>query len=406
MVTNAEHAELAAAGAAASIVLLKNDGVLPVKTSVQSIAVVGEAAAADAYDSNFGAWNQGDYYSGGGSGHMTPSAQQLVKTLDGLKSRAVKLGIDVHESPTNDQNSAKAAAAGADIVFVVVGATSTESMDRDSLSVDNDGDGLINAVVGTGKKVVVLLQVPGVVLTPWRDEVAAVAAMFLGGQATGEAWARVVFGEQAPSGRLPVQFPATESDTIPIQTGTAQFSEGLATSYRNQQAKFAFPFGHGLTYTTFEYGSVTFNGCETSGNLCILLPVRNVGTVAATDTPQVYVEFPAEARQPTPVLKGFAKTDVIGPGETQEVTIELTVRDLSYWESGAWIKAGTVTVHVGTSSAEFVRTVKDVDTNPASSCPGGSLHACIDLCSQASKQAYDVCVDHCLAACPSEQLVV
>lgn len=366
VVTNVGHAELAAAGAAASIVLLKNDGILPVRASVQSIAVVGEAAAADAYDSNSGEWNRGDYYSGGGSGHMTPSSEQLVKTLDGLKSRAAKLGINVHESPTNDQTSAKAASAEADIVFVVVGATSTESADRDSLSVDNDGDGLISAVVNTGKKVVVLLQVPGVVLTPWRDEVAAVAAMFLGGQATGEAWARVLFGEQAPSGRLPVQFPATESDTIPIQTGVARFSEGLATSYRNPQAKFAFPFGHGLTYTTFKYGTISFSGCETPSSLCILLPVQNVGTIAATDTPQVYVEFPAVALQPTPILKGFVKTDIIAPGKSQEVTVELTARDLSYWEGGDWIKPSTVTVHIGTSSADFVQTVKDVDTNPPS----------------------------------------
>jgi beta-glucosidase len=361
MVTSAEHAELATSAAAASIVLLKNDGVLPVGADVKSIAVVGKVATADAYDSNQGVWNQGDYYSGGGSGHMTPSSQQLIKTMDGIKSRASSQGIAMHESGSNDHNSAVAAASDADLVFVVVGATASESFDRDSLSVDDDGDGLIQAVVNTGKKVVVLMQVPGVVLTPWRDNVAAVATMFLGGQGTGEAWARILFGEEAPSGRLPVQFPAAESDTIDIQTGGAAFSEGMATSYRNKQANFAYPFGHGLTYTTFKYGEAQVTPCE--DNLCVEFPVMNTGSMAATDTPQVYVEFPAEAGHPAPLLKGFMKTDLIQPGKSVQASIRLGDRELSYWESGRWLKASSVNLHLGSSSAQIVKTLPDVSTS-------------------------------------------
>lgn len=361
MVTSTEHAELATAAAAASIVLLKNDGVLPVGDGVKSIAVVGKVATADAYDSNQGVWNQGDYYSGGGSGHMTPSAEQLIKTMDGLKSRASSRGIAVHESGSNDHNSAVAAASSADLVFVVVGATASESFDRDSLNVDDDGDGLIQAVVNTGKKVVVLMQVPGVVLTPWREGVAAVATMFLGGQGTGEAWARVLFGEQAPSGRLPVQFPASESDTIDIHTGGATFSEGMATSYRNKQANFAYPFGHGLTYTTFEYGDAQVSPCEDS--LCVEFSVTNTGSMAATETPQVYVEFPAQAGHPAPLLKGFEKTDLIQPGKSAHASIKLGDRELSYWESGRWLKASSVILLLGSSSAQIVQILPDVSTS-------------------------------------------
>merc|ERR1711909_261174 len=90
MGTSVAHAELAKDAATSSIVLLSNDGVLPLGSSVRTIAVVGSASIADAYDSNIGgAWNHGDYYSGGGSGHLTPSSEQLVKPLDGIKARVL-----------------------------------------------------------------------------------------------------------------------------------------------------------------------------------------------------------------------------------------------------------------------------------------------------------------------------
>merc|ERR1712166_1609845 len=331
IVTNKDHAELATTAAAASIVLLKNDGVLPLGSSVKSIAIVGEVANADSFDSNHGAWNVGDYYSGGGSSHMTPSSSQLVKTMDGLKIRASKAGISVIESASNDHGAAQNAASQADVVVVVVGASSSESADRSSLDVDNDGDGLINACASTGKPVVVLMQIPGVVLTPWRDSVAAIAAMFLGGQATGEAWARVLFGDVAPSGRLPVQFPASESDTISVVGGgDATYSEGMKTSYRNKDIVPAFAFGHGLTYTTFLYGDAVTSAC--GDNLCLTMSVTNNGLVEASDVPQLYLEFPAEAQHPAPLLKGFVKTEKISPGKSTQAVFELTDRDLSYWD--------------------------------------------------------------------------
>jgi beta-glucosidase len=420
MVTSDEHAELATAAAAASIVLLKNDGVLPLGSSVKKIAVVGEVATAEPFDSNHGAWNVGDYYSGGGSGHMTPSSSQLVKTMDGLKARASKAGISVVESASNDQGAARNAANQADVVVVVVGASSTESADRGSLDVDNDGNGLINACTGTGKPVVVLMQIPGVVLTPWRDSVSAAAAMFLGGQGTGDAWAQVLFGDVAPSGRLPVQFPASESDTINVVGGgDASYSEGMKTSYRNKDIVPAFAFGHGLTYTTFQYGDAVTSAC--GDNLCLTMPVTNKGLVAASDVPQLYLEFPAKAQHPAPLLKGFVKTEKISPGKTAQAVFELTDRDLSYWDNGEWKKPATVNAHIGVSSAEIVQTIKDMSTQadgptPApivttsvtpspSDCPGGSLRACVDGCPSDS-DFYQVCVSECLRRCPQEEVVV
>jgi beta-glucosidase len=310
-------------------------------------------------------------------------------------------------------------------VVVVVGASSTESADRNSLDVDNDGNGLINACAGTGKPVVVLMQIPGVVLTPWRDSVSAAAAMFLGGQGTGEAWARVLFGDVAPSGRLPVQFPASESDTISIVGGggDASYSEGMKTSYRNKDITPAFAFGHGLTYTTFLYGDAVTSAC--GDNLCLTMPVTNNGLVAASDVPQLYLEFPSEAQHPAPLLKGFVKIEKISPGETTQAVFELTDRDLSYWDNGEWKKPAAVNAYIGASSADIVQTIKDMSTQadgttPApivtttmtpspsntttlspSDCPGGSLPACIEGCPTA---VYQVCVSECLQRCP--QVVV
>jgi beta-glucosidase len=427
-VTNDEHAELATAAAAASVVLLKNDGVLPFGSSVKSIAVVGEVATADPFDSNHGAWNVGDYYSGGGSGHMTPSSSQLVKTMDGLKARASKSGISVIESASNDQGAARNAASQADVVVVVVGASSSESADRDSLDVDNDGNGLINACTEAGKPVVVLMQIPGVVLTPWRDSVSAAAAMFLGGQGTGDAWARVLFGDVAPSGRLPVQFPASESDTIPVVGGgDATYSEGMKTSYRNKDIVPAFAFGHGLTYTNFSYGDAVSSAC--GDNLCLTMPVTNTGLVAASDVPQLYLEFPSVAQHPAPLLKGFVKTEEISPGKTTQAVFELTDRDLSYWDNGEWKKPATVNAHIGMSSANIVQTIENMSTQPdgptpapttttpspsaptttttpsPSDCPGGTLPKCIDMCPTGSDTGYQLCVDECLRRCPQEVVV-
>merc|ERR1712054_415713 len=163
-------------------------------------------------------------------------------------------------------------------------------------------------------------------------------------------------------------------------------------SYRNKDIVPAFAFGHGLTYTTFEYGKVVTSAC--GDHLCLTMPVTNTGLMAASDVPQLFLEFPAKARHPAPLLKGFVKTEEISLGKSAQAVFELTDRDLSYWDNGKWIKPATVNAHIGISSADIVKTIKDMSTQadgptPApivtttaspSDCPGGSLVACIDGC--------------------------
>lgn len=193
---------------------------------------------------------------------------------------------------------------------------------------------------------------------PWSDSVDGIAALFLGGQETGNAWASVLFGDHAPTGRLPISIPASEADVIEPSSGTITYSEGLSTGYRNKGFKHVYPFGHGLTYTNFSYADARQLACgSTLGvvvqDVCVSFNLRNIGHVAAATIPQLYLEFPSAAGQPGPILKGFDKTQILQPSQELLVTFRLSNRDLSYWKSGSWIKADSVVAHIGASSADF-----------------------------------------------------
>merc|ERR1740121_257654 len=234
--------------------------------------------------------------------------------------------------------------------------------DRKDLNLDGGADALIEAVAKVSKNTIVLMQIPGVVVMPWRGSVSAILAMFLGGQETGNAWAAVLFGDHAPTGRLPVMMPATEQDTIqPESEDHVPYSEGLATSYRNKHFKAAFPFGHGLTYTTFEFSSPSKFPCDYDQKQCINITVRNTGLRPGRAVAQLYLEFPPAAGQPGPVLKGFQKTPQLLPQESMVVTFGLTDRDLSYYSAHhanpGWVQARRATAHIGASSADLSQVV-------------------------------------------------
>jgi beta-glucosidase len=369
-VTNAAHRALARKVATESIVLLKNEAdLLPLSaSSVKSIALIGAAATGRPYNPNehgqgHGDWSKGDYYSGGGSGHVV--AGYAVTPLDGITRRARALGVRVVASPTNDVNAAVAAARQVDIAVIVAATTSGESQDRPNLTLDDNADVMIDAVARVGTPTAVLMQIPGAVVMPWKGSVASILAMFLGGQETGSAWAAALFGDHAPTGRLPIMMPATEEDTIPPLKNGLQinYDEGLETSYRNRAFKAAFPFGHGLTYTTFRYFPPSGGLCVDSKGgpkaFCIWAPIQNVGKMAGRTVVQLYLEMPAEAGHPTPLLKGFKRTGIIAPGAKIEVAFRLAGRSLAYYDSrrGDWREASNYTVHLGESSADIRQTL-------------------------------------------------
>lgn len=357
-VTNSEHVSLARRLAAQSIVLLQNnDGVLPINAgAIKTVAVVGAPAVAKSYNpagagqENAEAFTGGDYYSGGGSGHVV--AEHIVTPLAAIQDRAASAGIKVLASPSDDLEAALAVAGDADLTIVVAATTSSESVDRKDLHLDGNADALIPAVATKAKKTLVLVQTPGAVLLPWRHNVSAILCMFLGGQQTGAAWADVLFGDQAPVGRLPIMLPETEEDTIqPSNEKRIAYTEGLATSYRNPKFKAAFPFGHGLTYTAFEYVNVSQVNCE-GAMLCVEVVVRNTGGRPGASMVQLYVGLSAAAGQPAPILKAFESTGVLKPAATTTVRLSLTKHELSYFDANSqdWVLSESAIAHVGESS--------------------------------------------------------
>jgi beta-glucosidase len=348
---------LALAAATESIVLLKNDdGVLPLAESVKTIAVVGAAANSQPYDPNGGSWFVGDFYSGGGSGHVV--AGHLTTPLQGIQLRAMKAGIEVLASASDDVSSAVNVAQQADVTIIIAGTSCGESVDRDHLDLDGDMNNFVPSVSAASKKTVVLTEIPGQTLMSWRDSADAIATNFLAGEETGTAWAKVLFGDHSPTGKLPVMIPASESDTIrPSNTGgDIHYTEGMRTSYRNTDLNAAFPFGHGLSYTTFDYGAASADNCE--GELCVKLTITNTGSVAAKTVVQLYLEFPEEAQHPAPLLKGFTKTNVLQPGSSEAVSIRLSEKySLKYWENAEWVKPPSATAHIGASSTDIRQTL-------------------------------------------------
>lgn len=365
-----------------STVLLKNDGgVLPLNKG-QRLAVLGFA-------------DVGTVVHAGGSGRVFPS--YVAKPLDTIRAAAGE-GAEVHFNDGTDISAATQLARDADVAIVFVATLSQEGQDRASLSLDDGcevnedqyGDqckgnadrqnALVAAVAAANPKTVVVASVPGAVLMPWSRDVAAILTNFMPGQQAGFAIADILFGKANPSGKLPVTFPNVENETefTPSQwpglpeedPEKASYSEALLVGYRYYDAKdiqfsTGFPFGHGLSYTDFEYGNLTVSqkcagedcGPDESPLETVAFDVRNVGTFSGADVAQVYLGFPIDAGEPPLQLKGFEKTKILQPGHVQRVEVHLNPdRDCSIWDTAthSWTRVpGTFDVKVGASSRDI-----------------------------------------------------
>eukprot|EP01063_Lacrimia_lanifica_P036251 TRINITY_DN713_c6_g1_i1.p1 TRINITY_DN713_c6_g1~~TRINITY_DN713_c6_g1_i1.p1 ORF type:complete len:670 (+),score=265.77 TRINITY_DN713_c6_g1_i1:37-2046(+) len=336
-VTSEAHNQVAKDIAAKGAVLLKNDdGALPFDTQkVKTIAVIGDQCAAP-------------IVAGGGSGAVVPS--RVVTPLAGVQVAAAAAGATVTYNDGSNTVDAAAAAAAADVALVCVATTSSEGGDRGNLNFGT-GDALVAAVAAKQANTVVAAVAPGACLTPWRDAVKAVLMFFLPGQEYGTALAELLFGAAAPSGRLPITLPNVENEVNftknqwPGVGGEVEYSEGLLVGYRWYTAKGvkpAYPFGHGLTYTTFSYSNLKVDGRK------VTFTVANTGARAGVETPQVYVTLPAATASPPLQLKYFAKVS-LAAGASQDVSYTLTDRDVSYYSADkhAWVQAEGVRVGVG-----------------------------------------------------------
>ena len=354
------HARVAGEVEEAAITLLKNDSVLPLDASkLKSIAIIG--ADADRFQKR------------GGSAGITPFF--FTTPRQKITERAGP-GVEVRYDDGSSASAAATAATGADVALVFVSDLSIEGVDRnclslncplDSLGDSRNQDALIVAVAAANPNTIVVLETGGPVLTPWRDSLKGLLVAWIPGSDAGTAIARFLFGDVEPGGRLPATFPNAEADEpvaghperYPGIGENAQYSEGVLVGYRWFDANNltpAFPFGFGLSYTTFAMSDlrVTTDG----PGLGLALTVANTGTRAGWAVPQLYLGLPApdaQTVQPPKQLKAFQKL-FLQPGESRSVEFALDERALSYWSvsAGGWAVApGCYRIYAGASSRDL-----------------------------------------------------
>ena len=353
------HHALAREAAGRSIVLLKNDGgVLPLRAT-QSVAVIG-AFATD------------PRYQGAGSSLISPT--KLDNALDEFVVQGGADNVSFAQGFTNDGSGdadafraeAVALAATAEVAVVFAGLPAhleSEGFDRENIDLPAVQLALIDAVLAANPRTVVVLSNGGAVALPFAERVPAIVEAWLLGQAGGSATVDVLYGAVNPSGKLTETIPLSLEDTpaflnFPGEQGHVRYGEGLFVGYRWYDARnmaVAYPFGHGLSYTSFAYGDATA-AVEADGNITVKVTVTNTGDRAGREVVQVYSGLASEAVQrPERELKAFAVV-ALEPGESGEVSLTVRRADLAYWHVAAdrWVvEGGDYAIDVAASSRDI-----------------------------------------------------
>ncbi len=271
-------------------------------------------------------------------------------------------GLELGAAPPTPDTAladAVAAAAAADVAIVVVGTGPTldcEGQDRPSMALPGEQDALVAAVAAANPRTVVCVNAGSPVTMDWADAVPTILQCWLPGEEWGNALADVLFGDRAPGGRLPTTFPAQVEDapahdSYPGKEGRVDYTDGLLMGYRGYDRAGTEPrycFGHGLTYTTFDYSELEVDGRRVS------VTVSNTGARDGEEVVQLYVQrIDAPTLRPERELRRFAKV-AIGAGASQSLTFELDDRAFSEWRDGGWvIPDASWAVHVGRSSRDL-----------------------------------------------------
>lgn len=359
------HHDLACKIASEGMVLLKNNGILPLK-GAGKIAVIGHAA-------------QSAHFQGGGSSHINPT--RVAVPLDELKRAAPEVEFTYCEGyPADDSaqpqliDEAVNLAKAADIVLLFIALPTfkeSEGYDRVDMDLTSQQVNLIQAVSEARPNTVVILNNGSpITVSAWMDGTAAILEAYMMGQAGGTAIADILFGRVNPSGRLAETFPLRVEDTPaftnwPGDTGVVRYGEGLYIGYRHYDARklaVSFPFGYGLSYTTFEYKnpSVDRHSFKDTDGLKVSVEVTNTGKMAGKETVQIYVhDRHSTLHRPVKELKGFAKVE-LQPGETKIVDLSLDFGAFAFYhpEHKQWItEDGEFDILIGASAADIRQTV-------------------------------------------------
>jgi beta-glucosidase len=358
-----------------SIVLLKNKGgLLPLdRSTVHSIAVIGPHA-----DTGM--------ISGGGSAQVDPPGQpaapwqsQVWFPTSPLKAvGAADPAAQVTFDSGADPAAAAAVAGRADVAIVFVYRWMSEGQDLPNLSLPDNQDALIEQVAEANPRTIVVLETGTAVVMPWIDKVAGVMEAWYAGSKGADAVANVLFGNVNPGAKLPMTFPLSVAD-LPHPdlikpppghdagagavlnseeakpTFSVHYDEGLKVGYKWYDAEkkpVLFPFGFGLSYTTYQYSDLKVTeGKEPT----VRFKLKNAGARAGAEVAQVYVALPASANEPPKRLAGFSKV-LLNPGESKEITLQINPRELSIFDEGtdAWKQLpGHYTFMVGGSSKDL-----------------------------------------------------
>ena len=380
------HQSLAEQIAEQGSVLLKNQGsILPLTSSARSVAVIGPTAS-DTPTNGVSAQTVCEEVGADAIPAFCPSP---VAPLDAITARAAQDGASVAFNDGSDVTAAAAAAAAASVAVVFAYTSEGEGSDPASLSLAGNGDALVSAVAAANPNTIVVLETGSAVTMPWLPSVKGVMEAWYPGGQGGSAIAALLYGDANFSGRLPMTFPASQAD-LPTSTPAqypgvfangsttraagdrtsirqVSYSEGLAVGYKWYQSQHIaplFPFGFGLSYTTFSYSGlqVSTTGSGARQRVHVRFTVTNNGAQEGTDTPQVYLTLPASTGEPGSRLVAFGQVD-LRPGHSRPVDLTVDAgsaqHPLSYWDTTShdWATApGSYLVQVSTSAGNPVLT--------------------------------------------------
>nr|ADX07318.1 putative beta-glucosidase [Flammulina velutipes] len=294
----------------------------------------------------------------------------------------VRLGGAVVVEADVLMDEAVKAAKDADVVIAVVGINAdweTESYDRKTLALPGRTDELVTKVAAVNPNTIVVTQAGSSITLPWADKVPAIVHAWYLGNATGDAIADVLFGKHNPSGKLSLTFPKAEEDLPSFghfhsENGKVRYAEDLYVGYKHylhRKIEPAFAFGHGLSYTTFEFSGLSISKpvfSEHDVEISVSLDVKNTGAVKGSETVQVYMSLPktSELTHPPLQLRGFAKVRALEAGKTQKVNIKLDKYAVSYWDDkiNFWVvEKGDYAVKLLKAEARSICTFKKLKTS-------------------------------------------
>ncbi|MBO4887291.1 MAG: glycoside hydrolase family 3 C-terminal domain-containing protein [Firmicutes bacterium] len=345
-------------------VLLKNNGVLPLKEE-QKVALIGEFAKTPRFQ-------------GGGSSHINvPYSVSALEAAEG-KNIIFAQGYDTHSDTDSDKliEEAVIAAEKADVAVIFAGlpdAYETEGADRDHMRMPENQNELIRAVAKINPNTVVVLHGGSVMELPWLNEVSAVLLMHLGGDQVGAATVDLLYGEKNPSGHLAETWSVRLEDNpsylnFPGEEGVVNYAEGIFVGYRYYDKKkmdVTFPFGYGLSYTTFAYENLRVDkeSLTDQDTLIVTVDVKNTGDRTGKALVQLYVrDVESTVRRPVRELRDFAKVE-LAPGEMKTVSFALDKRAFAYYEPKCkdwFVESGEFAIEIGDSSRNILadRTVQ------------------------------------------------